>query len=75
MVIVMSAPLLAQGDSQDDDGSTSDQLLAEFEAHQDEAIVNETDHQRTDDSTLLPKRLVLPSTAAAITDSSSPSPS
>jgi len=33
MVIVMSAPLLAQGDSQDDDGSTSDQLLAEFEAH------------------------------------------
>ena len=67
------------GDRQDYDHAARDQLLAKFESHQDEAIVNQPDHERahdgSDDRTEASEQARAPSTAAAMTESSSPSPS
>src|SRR5258708_1404314 len=43
-----SFPRLANGDGDDDDHSPCDQLLAVFEAHQQEPVVDDADHQRSD---------------------------
>src|ERR671939_750614 len=40
---------LADRDRDDDDGAAGDELLAELEPHQDEAVVDQADHQRADD--------------------------
>src|SRR3954453_6151503 len=40
---------LADRDRDDDDGAAGDELLAELEPHQDEAVVDQADHQRPDD--------------------------
>ena len=44
-----SAAGLADGDGQQDDDAARDQLLAELQAHQDQAVVDQADHQRADD--------------------------
>jgi hypothetical protein len=44
-----SAPLLAERDGKDDDAATSDELLAEFESHEDQSVVDEADHQGAND--------------------------
>ena len=50
-LLFIHTSLARPGDSdrQDDNHSTGDQLLAEFESHQDQTIVNQTDHERAHD--------------------------
>jgi hypothetical protein len=45
---LLPAPLVpsSQRNRQDDNGTADDQLLAEFQPHQDQAIVDQADHQR-----------------------------
>ena len=40
---------LAERDRDDDDRAAGDELLAEFQAHQHEAVVDEPDHERAHD--------------------------
>src|SRR5208283_947091 len=40
---------LADRDGDDDDDSSGDELLAVFETHQQQSVVDDADHQRTDD--------------------------
>ena len=44
---------LAKGDGKDDDTPTGDELLGIFKTHQDQAIVDDADHQGADDPELL----------------------
>ena len=47
--VVSGFPVLTDGDGQNDDPAPGNQLLAEFEARQNEPIVDEADHEGSHD--------------------------